>query len=280
MTLSPELLRLGELLDDPDEDMAVNVLAQLLAREEELGELPAMLQESPDPRVRRRAHLLQNALAMRQRRRRICAMLNDPAAKDEFFPALIELHLLWYDKDRQDDLRRQVGDFLESAGKSPWGSLADAEMFMRQHCFLPDNESTIRPENYCIGTILEQHCGSGGVLLAMISELLGRDEFPLVRVLGEFAVTDRSGALLMGGGNWRLIPPSGAEAERWDSQMMLRYIGMTLLSCAVNSDSYRYVMSITEAMTGDESEHVFDGFPYPFLSNPEEREEEDPEGAE
>lgn len=270
MTFSPEIIQLGAMLDDRDSEVAVNVMAQLLAREEDLGDLPAVLQESGDPLVRRRAHLLQNALAMRRRRRMIHSMLNDPE-ECELFPALIELHLLWFDKDQPDAIRRDVRNFLETADKHPLASLEDAEMFMRKSCFLPETESTIRPESCCIGTVLCQHCGSTGLLMAMISELLGRENFPLVRVLGEFGVTDSAGRLLLGGGSWRLIPPSGAKMEKWTAQMMLRYLGTTLLSCAVNSDSYRYVMSITQALTGDESEHVFDGFPYPFLSNPDDR---------
>ena len=75
MTFPPEIMQLAAMLDDRDEEVAVNIMAQLLAHEDELGELPALLQENPDPLVRRRAHLLQNAIAMRYRRRGFFAAL-------------------------------------------------------------------------------------------------------------------------------------------------------------------------------------------------------------
>ena len=58
MTFSPEIRRLAAMLDDPDNDVAVNVAAQLLASDEDIDALTGMLQESPDPLVRRRAHVL------------------------------------------------------------------------------------------------------------------------------------------------------------------------------------------------------------------------------
>jgi hypothetical protein len=71
MSISPDMVRLAAMLDDPDEEVGVNILARLLASGEDLSGLTALLQESPDPLVRRRIHTLQNALTMRERRRRI-----------------------------------------------------------------------------------------------------------------------------------------------------------------------------------------------------------------
>ena len=270
MTFPPVIMQLAAMLDDRDEEVAVNIMAQLLAHEDELGELPAVLQESPDPVVRRRAHMLQNAIAMRQRRRNFFAMHHDPGLDGGgFFAALAALHLLWYDKDQPEEVADDIGSFFQSAEKYPITSLEDAEFFMRKLLFLPENETTIRPEIYCIGTVLYQRCGATSLLMGIVHALLADEErYQLVRVNGEFGVLDsRENLLLCGNGSWRLMNFTG-EAEVWDHQRLLRYLAMTLLSCAVNSDSYRYVMSITQALTGDESEHVFDDFPYPFLSNP------------
>ncbi|MBE6358906.1 MAG: HEAT repeat domain-containing protein [Lentisphaerae bacterium] len=273
MTFSPEIRRLAAMLDDPDNDVAVNVAAQLLASDEDIDALTGMLQESPDPLVRRRVHVLQNAIAMRYRRRKLFLMLNGEVQCD-VFEALILLHLLWFDKDQYEEVAKDVQKFMELAAKSPLSSLEDAEIFMRKHSFLPENETTIRPESYCIGTVLFHHLGASSILLAILWELLGQKGYSLVRVLGRFGLRDSENRVLLGGGAWQLTEFSGNGAEEWSITGLLRYIGTTLLSCAVNSDSYRYVMSITRALTGDESEHVFDGFPYPFASNPEEFENE------
>ena len=130
------LLQLASLLDDRDETVAVNVMAQLLAREEDLGDLPGLLQESADPLVRRRAHLLQNAITMRARRRKLNFLIAS-GEHDRIFEALIYLHLLWYDRDQAGDIQKEVDNFLGQAEKFPLFTLEDGEFFMRKNCFLP-----------------------------------------------------------------------------------------------------------------------------------------------
>ncbi|MBE6374954.1 MAG: hypothetical protein E7050_00675 [Lentisphaerae bacterium] len=276
MTFPPEIMQLAAMLDDRDEEVAVNIMAQLLAHEDELGELPALLQENPDPLVRRRAHLLQNAIAMRYRRRGFFAALNETELDGGgFFSALTALHLLWYDKDQSDEVAEEVVNFLHTAEKFVFDSLEDVELFMRKNLFLPENETTIRPEIFCIGTVLYQHCGATSLLMGVNHALLADEErFRIVRVNGRFGLLDtEKKELLSGNGAWTLTEFDG-KAEFWTRQDLLRYLAVTLLSCAVNSDSYRYVMSITQALTGDESEHVFDSFPYPFCSGAIEGETE------
>ena len=75
MNSKPSLESLISLLDDEDETVAVNVMAELLNRESELGELLAELQEGDNPLARRRAHQLQAAITLRRRRRAFAAKL-------------------------------------------------------------------------------------------------------------------------------------------------------------------------------------------------------------
>ena len=275
MAVTSYMERLLAMLDDPDDKVGVVTLALMLASGEDLSELTAQLQESPDPLIRRRIHTLQNAVTMRERRRRIYYSLNKENEDDLDIPAeLIDLHLLWFDKDHPAEVKSVVDDFLKLVEKFPLETLEDAEFLMRKNCFLPEKESTIRPENYCIGTVLFHRQGATSVLLALLWHLLGRKKFQLVQVLGNFALMDDKGQILFGSGSWQLEKLDGAQPVRWSSQMLMRYIASTLLSCAVNSDSYRYVMSITRALTGDESKHVFDNFPYPFCSAPADEDEQ------
>ena len=58
MARNPEINSLLSLLDDEDESVAVNAIAELLNREAELGEALAELQESSHPLLRRRSHQL------------------------------------------------------------------------------------------------------------------------------------------------------------------------------------------------------------------------------
>ena len=260
--IPPDILYIASMLDDRDENVGVNLLAQLLNRADELGELPALLQESTDPVVRRRAHQLQSALTMRQRRLDFHAELGKETP--DLLTGLALLHLLWFDRDAQTELFDTVNSFVDEFRSAQPDTLEKIEFFMRQRNFLPENESTIQPENYCIGSILDRRAGSGAVLMALAGCLAG-ENFRLVRTLDSFGIADTHGMLLLGNGSWRLCRAPGAEIlEFWDSRTLLKDVASTLLSCAVNSDSYRYVMSISQAISGDESEHVFDQFPYPF----------------
>ena len=80
--VSPKIAALLSLLDDEDENVAVNAMAELLFCEEELGEALAGLQESPDALTRKRAHQLQAAITLRRRRRHFSELLKAPKVYD------------------------------------------------------------------------------------------------------------------------------------------------------------------------------------------------------
>ena len=94
-----DIKRLASLLDDPDESVAISAMAELLNREPELGDLPAELQESSNPLMRRRAHQLQSALTMIRRRRYLAALLR--SNEINCLEGLIQIHLQWYDNDSE-----------------------------------------------------------------------------------------------------------------------------------------------------------------------------------
>ena len=251
------------MLDDPDENIGVNLLAQLLCRADELGDLPGFLQEAPDPVVRRRGHQLQAALTMRARRIRFHERINSPAP--ELPAGLIELHLLWYDRDSQTEIADIVAGFVRDFRAAGIRTLEDIEFFMRRKNFLPENESVIKVENYCIGTVIERRTGAASLLMALAAELAGQEKFQLVRSMDQFAIFDRQKHILTGNGTWNLCKaPDLRSMELWNSRMVLQFIASTLLSCAVNSDSYRYIMSIAQAMSDAPPEEIFPHFPYPF----------------
>lgn len=262
MTISPDILLLSNMLDDPDDRIGVGVIARLLQKEEDLGELSAMLQESSDPVIRRRAHWLQHALNMRERRSRVRKMLESTPGEDDVIQILVDLHLLWFDKDIPSEIMDETQEFVRRITPELSASLDDTELLMRKLTLLPENETTIRPESYCIGTVIRQHAGAASVLCALFGALLQKYGIVPVRQAGHFGLMDKSGNLLVSGGTWHLAAISPDTAEVWQLEKLLRYIAMTLFSCSVNSDSYRYVMSFARTLDGDEK--IFDKFPYPF----------------
>lgn len=261
-----DLEKLATLLDDENEDVAVNVIAAMLERQDELGDLPARLQEHPDPLVRRRAHQLQSAITFRNWRREFFALLNQD--EPDFISGVVALHMLWFDRDSRTNVANALKSFIDSAVRSsrPLDTLESARAFMCRNGFAAELESTIHPENYCIGTILSQRSGAGSLLLGLLKTMMQEPErFQVARFCGEFVLYDGENTILAGIGDWRCCKLSSAQDLEFFSQRdILNLAGNMLLSSAVNSDSFRYVLTITRALCGDAGDGVLASFPYPY----------------
>lgn len=275
MSRKPDLASLISLLDDEDERVAVSAMGELLQRESELGEVLAELQEGDDPLARRRAHQLQAAITLRRRRREFSAKL--AAQKVDLIDGLIDVHLQWYDNDSRPELVRIWEDFRKEAQRFPQRTLEHISYFMRKSGFSAMEETTLHPEYYCIGPILENGVGAGSILAGMMLELADPSfALKLVRVMGEFALYDGNGRLLLPGRNFQVCPAPGIEhCDFWDRRMLLRFASTTLFSAAVNSDSFRYVLTIAQALSGTEDDMSLDYMPYPYYPADSGQEEEE-----
>ena len=263
MKVETDLGYLASLLDDEDEAVAVNAMAELLIREDELGTLPAELQESADPLIRRRAHQLQVALTMRRRRREFARLIQSERA--DFGVGLVELHLLWFDNDSRPELMETLADFLKKASGRPAMTLDDIAYLMRRAELAAECETTLRPENYCIGTILSNRVGSAALLCGLSRMLAFQpEEFRVVRMLGDFALYDGA-KVLMPARDWLIAPaPAVSELEFWESGRLLAMGANILFGSAVNSDSFRYVLTIAQAISGNNDDYMLDYLPYPY----------------
>ncbi len=273
MARRTEIASLISLLDDEDEAVAVNAMAELLRRESSLGDALAEVQESGNALLRRRVHQLQAALTLRRRRRDFFRKLHAPGL--DLIDGLIDVHLQWFDNDSRPGLVQLWSDFLLESRRYPQKNLENIAYFMRKSGFTVQPETTMRPEYYCIGPILENTTGSAAILAALASEIADPSlELHLVRVMGEFALSDGI-RLLIPEHDWRISPAPGIEhCDFWDRRMLLKYASMTLFSAAVNSDSFRYVLTIAQALSGEEENRALDYFPYPYYPAADEPEEE------
>ncbi len=281
MVPDSEIISLARLLDDEDEAVAVTAIAELINREDELGDLPAVLQDFSSPLLRRRVHQLQAALAMRRRRREFAKKL--ARGHVDFIDGLIDVHLQWFDNDSRPALERSVEEFRSAARRRPAATLDDLAAIMRRMRFAVEAETTLRPENYCIGVVIADRVGAGS-LLAGVTRYLADEpaEYRVVRVNGDFALFDGGGKLLTCAHDWRITeaPPVG-EMEFFEDRALLRLASATLFSCAVNSDSFRYVLTIAQALTGARDDSPLDYLPYPFRPAEDEGDDADPDaGAE
>ena len=68
--------------------------------------------------------------------------------------------------------------------------------------------------------------------------------------------------------NWQVSTVPEEEAlEYWPLKNVLRLALMTLFSAAVNSDSFRYILTLAQTFTGNETADPLGALPYPY--NPE-----------
>ena len=255
---------LASLLDDPDDNIAVKAIAELLKLEQSLGDLPATWQESGNPLLRKRAHQLQSALVMRQRRKALFDRLN--SGKFDFFEALVDIHLLWFDNDPRAEIANEVRQFRRKARAKKLSSLTELSLFMQQNNIAAAPESTLHPENYCIGTILADKCGAASILAALGKHLLAEPEkFTVVSIYGDFAIADSDGNVLIPAHGWQLHKDAGLrQAEKFTPGEILKFCEMNLFSCAVNSDSFRYILTIAQTISGTSGDEILQKFPYPY----------------
>ena len=273
MPSNPEITSLLSLLDDEDESIAVEAMAHLLDCGDEIGDELAALQDSTDPLLRRRVHELQSALIMRRRRssfaRRLSALVPDVRA------LLVELHLQWFDSDSPPEIRERLDTFLAQGRAAGASSLEDVAGFMRNQGFTAERETTLHPEDYCVGVVLYDRAGASVMLCQLAKELARSNRrLKVVRCMDDFAVYDGS-SLLLPGRDWRIVrAPSVGELEVWDDRQVLKFAALMLFSAAVNSDSFRYVLTIAQTISGMPGEEVLDYLPYPYRPAPEEEPED------
>ena len=269
MRRRPDVSALLSLLDDEDEQVALEAMAQLLERGDELGVELAKLQDSSEPLLRRRVHQLESALTLRRRRREFARRLE--ASEPQVRELLVELHLQWFDNDPQPEMLARLESFLAEGRASGMRDLADVASFMRKCGISAERETTMRPEDYCIGVVLCDRIGSTAILCQLGRELLrGVSEARVVRFMGEFALWDGR-VLLLPERDWRLVrAPATDELELWDDRGVLKFAAMMLFSAAVNSDSFRYVLTIGQAVSGLPGDEVLDYLPYPYRPAPED----------
>lgn len=268
------------MLDDPDENSAVSVMGELLrSNSSELLPLLGDLQESNDPLMRKRIHELQSIIALRNRRKRFLELLES----DEFdvFEALIELHLLWFDRDTTDVLQEMLQTFMSVAANNQIRNIAELGAFMMRNNFaLPPEDEAMDPENFCIGPVLEDRLGSD-VILCTLALLAGLDaglELGLVHLAGGFAVINAAGEMISPANGWmpdQVVKLQGGDFWN-DPRMVFKYASLMLFLYAGSSDNFRYIHTIGHALCNADDSKLLDFLPYPYNGGSDQSAAENP----
>lgn len=262
-----DLRSLLGMLDDPDANTAVSVMAELLKHPDELMPLLGEVQESDDPLLRKRVQQLESILSLRERRKLYLEIVEHEPFN--MLDALIALHLLWFERDMPEMLLEMLRTFMNTAANNNITNLKELGVFMALNGFaLPPEEERFDPENYCIGPIFEDRLGSD-IMLCTLALLAGLDsglQLCLVRISGRFAVTNGAGEMISPANDWR-IERTGelAESNFWsDPRSVFKYASQMLFLYAASSDNFRCMHTIAHALCGSDGMEALDFLPYPY----------------
>ncbi|MDD3117835.1 MAG: hypothetical protein PHQ27_01530 [Victivallales bacterium] len=265
MTPPVKIETLLQLLDDPNQQAASLIMAELLECEAELPPYLAALQEADDPLLRRRVHQLETIMNLRRRRREFAEKLR--RNRLGLLDGLIEIHLQWYDNDAAESIRADWEKLLREAEKTPPESLEKLAYFMRKAGFSSPQPNDLQADYYCLGVVLDDHTGAD-VLLCAMCRILAQHwgcELQIIQVMENFALIDKDMRVLTPKDGWRVHPPIRSGGYNiWDRTKVLKFAMSMLFLCAVSTDSFRYVNTIGGVLEKIYGLEGGDFLPFPY----------------
>ncbi|MBP5182400.1 MAG: hypothetical protein J6331_05175 [Lentisphaeria bacterium] len=271
------------LLNDDSEQSAALAMSALLEGSDHdvLEEDLRFLQESPDKRLRKRVHQLQSTISLRRRRPAFSRILHGGVPEEEgssgealsLIDGLIRTHLLWFDNDSGETLKKQWEKFLSLSRKYSPDSLEEIAFYMRKKKFRCTHKDELEPENFCLGSVLADKLGADFMLCAIAVELFrhwNKDESYDIGITQaaekDFILVDTFGNILVPANDWDYIPyEQQYRFEFWEDLALLRYASMMLFICAASTDSFRYVFTVGSCLSDHPEEpDPVAGLPYPY----------------
>ena len=237
------------LLEDENSDVSSSVIKELLSLDEnKLNTIINNLQESPNIQIRKRIHQVQSIIRIRKMRITLSSRLNCKNAN--IIKGLIELHLLWFDRDSEEYLKKQFKKILAKAKEASANTTDKLAAFMKSNKFVVARNGELEPDTYCLGSVLETKIGTDIILCALaycIAKNLGW-KGSIINRQSKFMLLDSDGYFI-DPINWQKeklnqVTLSKSNVEKWDSGMILRFTIYQLLLCAATTGSYRYVYTM------------------------------------
>jgi hypothetical protein len=266
--MNPDRLHsLLNLLEDEDQHTAGMAMAELLDAPDHLDQVLPELQESGNLVLRRRSHQLQNILNVRRRRTRAGESL--ARHQPELLDGLLEMHMLWYDEDLEEEIMNLWRKLLEQVAEAKPDTPEGLARFLKHLGLTIGEAEECNPDHHCLGTVIEDLVGADYMVCALARLLAAEAGW-----LGEVVVTQawgfclferREGVLLVPGRNWRIKPKESARGiEPWSDEIVLRHAAAMLFLEAIRSDSPRYAYTIGTALARGCPGHDFTQLPYPL----------------
>jgi len=253
------------LLDDEDQQSASLAMAELLRYDKKIDPFLKDIQESDDPRLRKRAHQLQSILSIRRRRVGLPVKLNNE--ETGLIHALAELHFLWYDSDTEEEINQYWTKLLNKAKIYQPDTIEKLAYFMRKNDFAISSKEELDADYVCIGIVLEELVGADFMLCAIAQKIAQNNGLKLkvIRIIGDFALIDQRGQVLFPQNDWRLLPQfKKGSFEVWDNTCILKLTASILLTCAISTDSFRYIYTIGNCLAKICGQKNLDFLPFPY----------------
>lgn len=265
-----------ELLDDENDRSANLVMAELLRSDQhELDQFLSTLQKSDNPRLKRRVHQLESAI--RARKKRTLLEQNLKRVNDSRFPLLeaaLQFHLAWFDNDKPKTVMTQWNELLTGLKmeKGLMPSLRDVADFLKKRGFSAPLNDDLAADFYCFGMVIDEKYGADVLLSLIAVELLRQTgtNAALIRYADDYGVSDLKGNWVFPAYDWEFnLQRDPATADHDFEQVpdlnVIRFIGAMLFVCAVGSDSFRYIYTISETLASLCGNHTIpQSLPYPY----------------
>ena len=277
-----KLQSLISLLKDEDNNIASVAMSKILEYKndsKEMNILMAELQESPEPKIRKKIHQIQAIQRVRKRRRSLSKKFKERTS--DLLQGLADLNIIWYDEYTNPDIstiwNQLIFDAIKHAPRTPTRL---AEFFKKQN-FSTSNSSVQDSDSYCLLAILEDKIGTDIMLAAITLELS--------RVFGMFGSIVHSehygfgvifsntkskydntaqyfGEVVFPATNWQVFKPENVlPIKIWSNTKVLKYITSMLFVCAIASDEPRYIQILGACLSNRKTtDSLSDILPYPL----------------
>ncbi len=259
------------LLSDDDDNVARAAMVEIMEKyQDSLSIILAELQESENTSLRRRCHQLEAYLTLRKRREILREYIHLKNEQNlSVFDILIQLHLLWFDKDSFLELQELIKEFLRDFPAESKDAMQTLAEFMRNQKAVSVGENINDCELYLLGTVLDNRygCSSFWVVFALgILEKCGLKDIKIARMKESFYLyCPKSQRLLSPCGNWEMsdVCVSWDVFEEFDKFQIIKHFLSVIFSNAINNHEFRYVQSIGSILSNS-ADASLSFLPYPY----------------
>lgn len=258
------------LLNDDNDDIARAAMLELIDKyRDELNVILSELQESNYPLLRKRCHQLQSFISLQQRRENLSNYIHSENSQMPLIDALIEFHLLWFDKDSFVDIKQDCADFIKTFKVNPSKLLQSIKQFMQECQFAVLDENSTDSELYMLGAVLDSKHGAEGffaTLIIALLELANINNVHVIKFENHLYIYDPyMHQRLSITHNWEILPfdIANQNIEIFSKNTLLKYLLAIAFANSINNDEFRYTQVLGEILTTNPT-HSLSFLPYPY----------------